>query len=669
MLSPMSNEEALGNGTSSAIGTKQSVVEESRSWTIKQFKPMIKSSNLQATNPIGESCDDASSFPDGKTCRRRSCVAHLVIEAVSANPFCTALSAGSDAMSYGELADRAGRLASYLVALGVGPDVPVALFFERSFDLITSALAVLLAGGAYLPLDPAWPAARIKQIAEDAQAPLVIARGSLAASAAGTGRRIIDLDADQGKIDALAPLSRPVDVTREQLAYIVYTSGSTGKPKGVEVTHGNLLNLIFWHRRFFGITSADRASHLAGVAFDAAVWEIWPHLSAGATLVLAEENVRTSAELLRDWLVREQITIAFVPTVLAEPILANEWPANTTLRYLLTGGDTLHRTPSGSFPSTVVNNYGPTECTVVATSGTVPSAGDQVTPSIGKPISHTSIYILDDARNPVPHGDIGEIYIGGTGVARGYRNSPEATEERFLPDPFSSSPGARLYRTGDLGCFLTDGQIAFCGRIDAQVEVHGHRIEPDEIVVALNEHPAVAASAVVARGECCSRHLAAYVVATDEKALSGSELRDFLGARLPQYMIPASFSRLRALPLTFNGKLDRNALPDPSPENLIRDAGYRAPNTSTERLLTQSLMALLGVDQIGVDDNFFLLGLHSLLATQVAARIHEQFGVQLMARHLFEAKTIARLAAEVDRHLMRRVESLSDEEMRRLLAS
>jgi amino acid adenylation domain-containing protein len=630
---------------------------------------MTNSSDAQATIPAAKSSDEGSRLPNGQACRRRSCVAHLVMDAACADPLATALAAGSNTMSYGDLAERSSRLAGYLVSLGVGPDVPVALCLERSFDLIASAFAVLLAGGAYLPLDPQWPAARMQQIVEDAQARLVIANGGLAALAAAKGTRVIDLDAEQEIINSFVRLPKPVDVTREKLAYIIYTSGSTGRPKGVEVTHGNLLNLIFWHRRFFDITSPDRASHLAGIAFDAAVWEIWPHLTAGATLVLADEKVRNSADVLRDWLVEERITVAFVPTVLAEPLLAQNWPRETALRYLLTGGDTLHRTPSPDFPVTVVNNYGPTECTVVATSGAVPSADQDLTaPAIGKPIAHTKIYILDGNGKPVAEGEIGEIYIGGTSVARGYRNRPDDTEERFLADPFSSVPGARLYRTGDLGCFLPDGQIAFCGRVDAQVEVHGHRIEPDEIVSVLNGHPAVAASAVVARGECCSRRLVAYVVAREGQTLSASGLRDFLSERLPQYMIPSSFSRLTALPLNFNGKLDRNALPEPAPENLIRDAAYRAPSTPTEGQLAHTLAALLGVDHIGVDDNFFLLGLHSLLATQVAARVYELFGVQLAPRHLFEAKTVARLAAEVDRQLIAQLDSLSDEEVSRLIA-
>jgi amino acid adenylation domain-containing protein len=575
-----------------------------------------------------------------------------------------------DTVSYAELIARASRLASYLVFLGVGPDVPVALCLERSFDLITSALAVLMAGGAYLPLDPAWPPARTVQILEQADALFVIARGGNAAIVSGEERRVVDLDVVQHLVDRLDPLPEPVSVSRENLAYIIFTSGSTGQPKGVEVTHGNLLNLIFWHRRFFDITHEDRASHIAGIAFDAAVWETWPHLTAGAALVLADDEVRTSAELLRNWLIQERITVSFVPTALAEAILSDHWPAGSALRYLLTGGDTLHRTPSASFPLTVFNNYGPTECTVVATSGAVTPAGaDLAPPSIGKPIAHTRVYILDRDRNPVKPGETGEIYIGGAGVARGYRNNPSETQERFIPDPFSLTPAARLYRTGDLGSFLPDGQIAFCGRADAQVELRGNRIEPDEIVSVLNTHPSVRASAVAVHGECCSKRLVAYVVRSEGAEVSASDLRNFVSERLPHFMVPASFCELPALPLNFNGKLDRNALPGPSSENLIRDRNYRAPNSPMEEELGRMLAGLLGVDEVGPDENFFLLGFHSLLATQVAGRVHERFAVQLTPRHLFEAKTVARLAAEVDRQLELRIASLSDEEIRRLMGT
>jgi amino acid adenylation domain-containing protein len=610
--------------------------------------------------------------------RRRICIADLVMETAKSFPEATALSSDADTLTFAELAARSACLASYLIELGAGPDAPVALCLERSFDFVVSALAVLASGAAYLPLDPSWPAARLSSILSDAQAPLVISRGSLTNRlAAANGTRIIDLDADASAIEHSDSLAQPIAVTRDNLAYIIYTSGSTGEPKGVEVTHGNLLNLIFWHRSAFGITPCDRASHIAGVGFDAAVWEIWPHLIAGATLVLVDENTRTSADLLRDWLVKERITVAFVPTIFAESMLAHSWPAETALRYLLTGGEALHCYPSPNLPFTVVNNYGPTECTVVATSAVIPSdVSAELLPSIGKPIAHTQIHILDNQGRPVAPGQVGEIYIAGSGVVRGYRNNPANTAARFLQDPLNPIPGSRMYRTGDLGCFLPDGQIAFHGRLDSQEQIHGHRVEPDEIVCALNRHPGVAASAVVARSHSCAttggaKSLVAYVVpraAPEEtNALSASSLREFLSASLPHYMVPSTFVRISALPFNSNGKLNRGALPEPAAANRIEDAGYRAPSTPTEESLAQILAGLLEVERVGADDNFFLLGFHSLLATQVAVRVYERFGIQLGLRHLFEAKTVARLAAELDRLLMEKLSSMSDDEVARYL--
>jgi acyl-CoA synthetase (AMP-forming)/AMP-acid ligase II/acyl carrier protein len=383
-----------------------------------------------------------------------------------------------------------------------------------------------------------------------------------------------------------------------------------------------------------------------------------------------------SADLLRDWLVKERITVAFVPTIFAESMLARSWPVETALRYLLTGGEALHCYPSPGLPFTVVNNYGPTECTVVATSAVIPAAAPELPPSlsppIGRPIAHTQIRILDEQGRPVAHGQVGEIYIAGSGVARGYRNNPETTAERFLPDSLSPIPGSRMYRTGDLGCFLPDGQIAFRGRVDSQEQIHGYRVEPDEIVCALNRHPAVAASAVVARSHGCAntgsvKSLVAYVVPRDTTALSASGLREFLSSSLPHYMVPSTFVQISALPFNSNGKLNRAALPEPATGNRIEDAGYRAPSTPTEECLVEILAALLEVERVGADDNFFLLGFHSLLATQLAVRVHERFGIQLGLRHLFEAKTVSRLAAELDRQLIEKLNSMSDEEVARYL--
>jgi amino acid adenylation domain-containing protein len=604
-----------------------------------------------------------------RTGRPREFVAELVMEAAKSSPEAIALSTGSENMTFGELAVQSGRLATYLIALGAGPEVPVALCLERSFDFIVSALAALAAGAAYLPLDTTWPPARLRTILDDAQAPLVISRGSLAARVAGSNAHTVDLDEATPAIERCNVLAEPVTVTRESLAYIIYTSGSTGQPKGVEVTHGNLLNLISWHRNTFEITAGDRASHLAGIGFDAAVWEIWPHLTARATLVLVDEPARNSADLLREWLVKERITVAFVPTILAEPMLTQDWPADTSLRYFLTGGEALHRHPTSGLPFKVVNNYGPTECTVVATSGVMANGGTAELPSIGKPIAQTEIRILDAEGRPVAPGQVGEIYIGGTSVARGYRNNPQITKERFLPDLSSPVPGSRMYRTGDLGCFLPDGQIAFRGRLDGQEQIHGHRVETDEIVCALNRHPDVAASAVVARGHACAKNLVAYIVPRDTTVPSASSLREFLLASLPHYMVPSAFIRIPALPSNSNGKLDRSALPDAAEGNRIEDAGYRAPSTPTEERLVQILSPMLGVERVGADDNFFLLGFHSLLATQVGTRVYESFGIQLSLRHMFEAKTVARLAAELDRQLIQKLDSMSDEEIARQLAS
>ncbi len=580
-------------------------------------------------------------------------------------------------MTYAELAHRALRLAGCLKEMGAGPETPVALCLERSFDFVVSSLAALAAGAAYLPLDPSWPDARLQKILTDAQAPLTISRGPLATRMLGMTPRTIDLANLGSPIGEPLALDHPVAVTRENLAYIIYTSGSTGEPKGVEVTHGNLLNLIFWHRQAFRITSRDRASHLAAVGFDAAVWEVWPYLTAGATVVLADERVRTSADLMRDWLVKENVTVAFVPTVMAESMLGHPWPAAAALRYFLTGGEALHRHPSPGLPFTVVNNYGPTECTVVATSGVLQSAdleAHQPAPTIGKAIAHTHIRILDEGLRPVAPGQVGEIYIAGTSVARGYRNNPSLTAERFVQDASTPAPGARMYRTGDLGCFLPDGQIAFRGRVDSQEQIHGHRVEPDEIVCALNRHPLVAASAVIARSHgCaksgCAKSLVAYVVPRESTPLTASGLREFLSASLPHYMVPATFVRIPALPFNSNGKLKRAALPEPSAANRIEDAGYRAPSTPTEEGLVEILAELLEVERVGADDNFFLLGFHSLLATQVAVRVHQRFGIQLGLRHLFEAKTVSRLAAELDRQLIEKLNSMSDQEVARYLAA
>ncbi len=574
---------------------------------------------------------------------RRNCLPQLISATAAATPDATALRMGSRLLSYAELDARAETLAARLKVLGVGPEVVVGVGLERSFEYVIAALAVWKAGGAYLPVDLEWPEERRVFMLEDARAAVAISPGL--------------------KLEVLRETAGVAagEITRENLAYIIYTSGSTGRPKGVEVTHGNLLNLVFWHRRTFGITAEDRASHVAGLAFDAAVWELWPYLSAGASVTLADETTRTSPDLLREWLAAEGVTVSFVPTALAEPMFQGTWKTKR-LRYLLTGADTLHQYPAAGLPFQLVNNYGPTECTVVATSGVVKSTSVYGKPSIGSAIANMQIHLLNDKLQPVEPGETGEIYIGGTGVARGYRNRPELTAERFL-----TTASGRIYRTGDLGALLPDGQIAFHGRVDYQEKIRGHRIEPDEIVSVLARHRKIAAAVVGGVGANCSRQLVAYIVPVAGDAPRTSELREFLSRELPEYMIPSAWVKIAALPLTENGKVDRKALPEPTSENALDATAYRAPESAVETQMASILAELLHVERVGLDDNFFLLGGHSLLGTQLVLRAKERFGVTLTLRDLFTAQTIGKLSDEIERQLIEQLEAMSEDEAGRLL--
>jgi amino acid adenylation domain-containing protein len=502
----------------------------------------------------------------------------------------------------------------------------------------------------------------------DAQTPVVLTKQHFADRLPGGRWRVINLDVD---VLPSCPASSPNSaISEKDLAYVIYTSGSTGQPKGVEITHDSLLNLVFWHQRTFGVKPSDRATQLVSPGFDAAVWELWPYLTAGASVHVLDDALRSEPEALRNWLVTERINISFIPTPLAERLIALEWPPETSLRILLTGADTLRSYPSATLPFSLVNNYGPSECTVVATSGIVPSeVHPDVLPTIGRAIANTQVYILDEQLLPVPVGESGEIYIGGAGLARGYLNSPELTAEKFIPNPFCSKPNARLYRTGDLGRYLPDGQIAFLGRIDDQIKIQGYRIEPNEIVAALNEHQAIQASAVVARERIGGdKYMIAYLALTRGSQITVAALRDFLRRRLPEYMLPWVFVRLESLPLTSNGKVDRASLPAPSAENTIADGAYIASNTLVEGRLVGILAKLLRIDQLGINDNFFLLGGHSLLAAEMIASIRDAFGVDLPLRAIFESPTAAGLSTKIAKSLLEKVNAMTPEEVSEALA-
>ena len=602
-----------------------------------------------------------------QSCPRDKSVPELVAARATAAPSAPAVVAGSKVMTYGELDSRSNQLARYLVDLRVGRETIVGLCLDRSAESVMCALAVLKAGGAYLPLDPTYPVERLHFMLNDAQPRVLITRAEFAAKLSEGPWKIISIDSDSN-IESYSTDAPSSEATADQLAYVIYTSGSTGQPKGVEITHESLLNLSYWHQREFEVTPRDRASHLASVGFDAAVWEVWPYLTAGASLHGPDAINRVDPEMLRDWLVANQITISFLPTALAERVTTLEWPANTALRFLLTGADTLHRYPTAGLPFELVNNYGPTECTVVATSGRVRSGIEtDLLPTIGRPVANTQVYILDQNLQEV-HGTEGELYIGGIGVARGYLNRPDLTAEKFIPDPFSSEPGARLYQTGDLARYLDDGQIAYLGRVDEQIKILGYRIEPVEIEAALDRHPAIESSVVVARGNSGDeKRLVAYIVMTNGTIPIAADLRSFFQSTLPDYMVPSVFVRLATLPMTANGKVDRAALPEPNGENTLRDGAFAPPRTPIEERLATILCSLLDLNEVSVTDNFFLLGGHSLLGTQLIVKIRRAFGVDLALRTLFDAPTIGELSAEIERLIVAKVENMSEDDARRLL--
>jgi non-ribosomal peptide synthetase component F len=438
-------------------------------------------------------------------------------------------------------------------------------------------------------------------------------------------------------------------VRPENLAYVIYTSGSTGRPKGVMIPHRGIVNLAEWHCDEYDVQAGVLAAQFANVGFDAAAWETWPHLLAGARLELAPEGVRTTPSAIPDWLREQSISHVFLPTPLAEEVLDPLARALNPVRYVLTGGDRLRRwSPGGNF--VLFNHYGPTECTVVATSGRVSEAAQAPSahPPIGKPIRNTCVYLLDGDLMPVPPGVPGEIFIGGFGVGRGYLNSPARTAERFVPDAFSGVRGARLYRTGDVGRYLADGDIDFLGRRDTQVKIRGHRIELAEVEAVLQEHGLVERAVVVASEGRAGARLVAYVV--NGRATDGDQHGDveqFLQGRLPRYMLPSVIVPVDEIPVTGNGKIDYSALPPP-PDSAA--GGGSADLTPTEQAIAGAWSEILRVPAVAPTDDFFALGGHSLLAATLAARLGRTFGVDRASslRQVFETPTLRELAQAVD---------------------
>ena len=554
----------------------------------------------------------------------------LVEEQAARTPDALAIAARDATLTYAELNGRANRLAHWLQARGVGRGSVTGVLLDRSAELVVAQLAILKAGGAYLPLDPDVPSARNDALIADAGAALTMTRETLPDL---TG--LLDTNID-------------VEGTPDDLAYVIYTSGSTGSPKGVEISHRSLVNLAMWHVREYDVRPADRASHIAGLAFDASVWELWPYLVAGASVHLVDDAIRSSPQRLLDWLDSQAITIGFLATPLAESILTAELPPTVALRVLLTGGDVLHHAPRRPPPFALVNHYGPTENTVVSTAALVVPDG-AVRPPIGRPIANGEVYVLDQNGQPVPVGVAGELYVGGVGLARGYRGRPDLTAERFVAHTFRPAP-ARLYRTGDSVRYRADGQLEFLGRLDDQIKLHGFRIEPAEIEAALTRHSAVAEARVIKREDTPGNpRLVAYLVGNGQEQAAADTLSHFLREQLPAAMVPSAYVWLGELPLTPNGKVDRAALPPPGLSRPILETRYAAPTDHLERTLAKVWCDVLQIESVGREDNFFDLGGRSLLLVRVHGRLRDLLGEQVSILDLFRYPTIRSLATHIRR--------------------
>lgn len=556
--------------------------------------------------------------------------------------------------TYLDLHHRANQVANYLRENGLQPGQCVAVFCERGYDWIVAILAVVKAGGVYLPIDTKTPEARLLYLLKDAQPRFVLSQNKLRAQMpAGMSSELttdlICLDRDWYRIAAYSQALTVDTYQAQRPLYIIYTSGSTGLPKGVVVPEQGLCNILAWHENsFYETGDSIRMGQVAGLAFDAAAWELWATLCAGGTLVCAPDDVRIHAAELVRWLAASALTHVFLPTPLAEALLAEPLPKNWRLRYLLTGGDQLSQFPPVDSNFKLMNVYGPTECSVVSTAGEVtrPLAGSTM-PSIGKPISNVSLYVLDPALRLVPPGVLGELYIGGAGVAIGYLNRTALTAEKFIANPFGEG---RLYRSGDLVRWLSNGELAFYGRIDQQVQIRGFRVELGEIEHTLVAFDAVKEAVVIAQTQGDGgKQVLAYLVLDPSKAkiFDQAVLEQHMKKRLPDYMQPAAYQIIEALPLNANGKIDVKRLP---PIEVTQgDTALALPETPTETIVLQSWQQVLKKNQLGVLHNFFQVGGHSLLATQVMARLREHFNKNLPLRLIFDYPTVRALAAQIDR--------------------
>ncbi|CAG0930606.1 surfactin family lipopeptide synthetase A [Thermoflexales bacterium] len=579
---------------------------------------------------------------------------------VASAPDTIAVSYEDQQLTYLELNRRANCVAHYLQSLGVGPEVCVGIFMERSLELVIGILGVLKACGAYIPFDPAYPKERLELMFADSGVKLVLSQQRLVTYLPDAGTQIVCLDTDWGILSQESQRNLSLQIEANNLAYVIYTSGSTGKPKGAMNTHGGINNRLQWMQATYGLTTPDNVLQKTPYSFDVSVWEFFWPLMIGARLVIARPGGHQDSVYLTQLIIEQDITVVhFVPAML-RIFLTGQLDSNCrSLRHVICSGETLPADLlpefSGRVNAQLHNLYGPTEAAVDVTAWTCTREYPYRVVPIGRPIANTQIYLLDSHFTPVPSGCIGELYIGGVGVGRGYLDRPDLTAEKFVPNPFSTVPGLRLYRTGDLARYLPNGDIEFLGRTDYQVKVRGLRIELGDIEASLKEHPAIAEAVVLLRENSIpgEKSLTAYLVAKQPSTPEISELRQFLKSKLPEYMVPAAYVVLDTLPLSPNGKLDRQALSNIAPMVLLtqaaeeQEAADRPYQHPFEEVLLGIWTKLFGVNGIKTDTNFFDLGGHSLLATQLVSRIRETFHVELPVRVVFEVPTIRQLAAQL----------------------
>lgn len=576
---------------------------------------------------------------------------HDRVEAHAATtPDAVAVSFEHEQWTYRTLNQRANQLAHHLRALAVGPDVRVAVYMEPSFEMTVALLGILKAGGAYLPLDPRSPKERLSVMLEDAQVALVLTHQSLLAGIPEQPAQRICLDADWNIISRARQENPAGRSSPENSAYVMYTSGSTGKPKGVIISQRGISNRLLWMQDAYRLTQTDHVLQKTPANFDVSVWEFFWPLSNGARLVVAQTDGHKDSAYLVKVIAEQEITrLHFVPAMLKVFLEEDGLESCGCLREVFCSGEALsldvQKRFFDHFEADLHNLYGPTEASIDVTSWTCRRNTQHMTVPIGRPIANTQVHILDSSLQSVPIGVSGELHLGGIGLSLGYLNRPELTAQTFIPNPYGKECGTRLYKTGDIGRYLADGNIEFLGRADNQIKIRGFRVEPEEVEARLGEHPSVRQCKVVARTDVTEDpFLVAYLVANDRPGPSPTQLRGFLKETLPDYMVPSAFVMLDALPMTLNGKIDKQALPVPDRSRSGLETGFVLPRSPVEKALTAIWCEVLGLEHVGVHDNFFELGGNSISSIRIVARAHRA-GLRLTPKELFQHPTVAELAS------------------------